>query len=116
MKPLNHSHDLPPPGKKGRTYICSCFIYLRPTAGAKLLMNKWIEELQDQPWSRAKKANDQPAFNWALNKTAGQVHIRSLLELQFCFLHSGDAQWRFLFLLIKPLTVIWLLVRSLSTI
>lgn len=83
MKPLNHSHDLPPPGKKGRTYICSCFIYLRPTNGAKLLMNKWIEELQDQPWSRAKKANDQPAFNWALNKTAGQVDILSLLLLHF---------------------------------
>ncbi|GER46372.1 UDP-D-xylose:L-fucose alpha-1,3-D-xylosyltransferase 1 [Striga asiatica] len=72
VKPLDHSHDLPPPGKKGRTYICSCMIYLRPTSGAKLLMNKWIEELQAEPWSRAKKANDQPAFNWALNKTAGQ--------------------------------------------
>lgn len=36
-------------------------------------MKKWIEELQAQPWSKAKKANDQPAFNWALNKTAGQV-------------------------------------------
>lgn len=46
-------------------------------------MNKWIEELQDQPWSRAKKANDQPAFNWALNKTAGQVDILSLLLLHF---------------------------------
>ncbi|GFY92478.1 nucleotide-diphospho-sugar transferase family protein [Actinidia rufa] len=72
VKPLNHSHDLPPPGKKGRTYICSCMIYLRPTSGAKLVMQNWIEELQAQPWSKAKKANDQPAFNWALNKTAGQ--------------------------------------------
>ena len=36
-------------------------------------MKKWIEELKSQPWSKAKKANDQPAFNWALNKTAGQV-------------------------------------------
>ncbi|KAL8457378.1 hypothetical protein ACS0TY_035295 [Phlomoides rotata] len=36
-------------------------------------MTKWIEELQDQPWSRAKKANDQPGFNWALNKTTGQI-------------------------------------------
>ncbi|MBA0730528.1 hypothetical protein Golax_000050, partial [Gossypium laxum] len=34
-------------------------------------MKKWTEELQAQPWSKAKKANDQPAFNWALNKTAG---------------------------------------------
>lgn len=36
-------------------------------------MKKWIEELQDQPWSKAKKANDQPGFNWALMKTAEQV-------------------------------------------
>lgn len=73
VKPPNHSHDLPPPGKKGRTYICSCMIFLRPTDGAKLVMKEWIEELQAQPWSKAKKANDQPAFNWALNRTAGQV-------------------------------------------
>ncbi|KAL8464997.1 hypothetical protein ACS0TY_034468 [Phlomoides rotata] len=39
-------------------------------------MTKWIEELQDQPWSRAKKANDQPGLNWALNKTAGQVDMQ----------------------------------------
>ncbi|KAK6142753.1 hypothetical protein DH2020_023101 [Rehmannia glutinosa] len=83
VKPLNHSHDLPPPGKKGRTYICSCMIYLRPTTGAKLLMKKWIDELQDQPWSRAKKANDQPAFNWALNKTSGQVDVYLLPQNAF---------------------------------
>lgn len=73
VKPLNHSNALPPPGKKGRPYICSCMIYMRPTTGAKLVMKKWIEELQDQPWSKAKKANDQPGFNWALKKTAEQV-------------------------------------------
>jgi len=73
VKPLNHSHELPPPGKKGRTYICSCMIFLRPSSGAKLVMKKWIEELQVQPWSKEKKSNDQPAFNWALNKTAGEV-------------------------------------------
>lgn len=73
VKPLNHSHDLPPPGKKGRTYICSCMIFMRPTDGAKLVMKDWIEELQAQPWSNAKKSNDQPAFNWALNRTAAQV-------------------------------------------
>lgn len=83
VKPLDHSHELPPPGKKGRTYICSCLIYLRPTVGAKLLMKKWIEELQDQPWSRAKKANDQPGFNWALNKTAGQVDVYLLPQKAF---------------------------------
>ncbi|KAL7125748.1 hypothetical protein ABFS83_14G137400 [Erythranthe nasuta] len=83
VKPLDHSHELPPPGKKGRTYICSCFIYLRPTSGANLLMKKWIEELQDQPWSRAKKANDQPGFNWALNKTAGQVDVYLLPQKAF---------------------------------
>ncbi|XP_010251585.1 PREDICTED: UDP-D-xylose:L-fucose alpha-1,3-D-xylosyltransferase MGP4-like [Nelumbo nucifera] len=83
VKPLNHSHDLPPPGKKGRTYICSCMIFLRPTSGAKLVMKKWIEELQDQPWSKIKKSNDQPAFNWALNKTAGQVDLYLLPQAAF---------------------------------
>lgn len=48
-------------------------IFMRPTDGAKLVMKKWIDELQAQPWSKLKKSNDQPAFNWALNKTAGQV-------------------------------------------
>ncbi|OMP08535.1 Reticulon [Corchorus olitorius] len=83
VKPPNHSHDLPPPGKKGRTYICSCMIFMRPTDGAKLVMKKWIEELQAQPWSKAKKANDQPAFNWALNKTAGQVDLYLLPQTAF---------------------------------
>ncbi|MBA0763488.1 hypothetical protein Gotri_012923 [Gossypium trilobum] len=83
VKALNHSHDLPPPGKKGRTYICSCMIFLRPKDGAKLVMKKWIEELQAQPWSKAKKANDQPAFNWALNKTAGLVDLYLLPQAAF---------------------------------
>lgn len=83
VKPLNHSHDLPPPGKKGRTYICSCMIFLRPTTGGKLIMKKWIEELQAQPWSKAKKSNDQPAFNWALNRTAGAVCCLCLLVIAF---------------------------------
>lgn len=83
VKPLNHSHDLPPPNKKGRTYICSCMIFLRPTSGAKLVMKKWIEEMQDQPWSREKKANDQPAFNWALMKTVGQVDLYLLPQSAF---------------------------------
>ncbi|KAJ6824129.1 UDP-D-xylose:L-fucose alpha-1,3-D-xylosyltransferase MGP4-like [Iris pallida] len=81
VKPLDHPHSLPPPGKKGRTYICSCMIYLRPTNGAKLVMKKWIEELTAQPWSKKAKANDQPAFNWALNKTAGQVDLYLCLRL-----------------------------------
>ncbi|KAE8813303.1 fucoside alpha-3-galactosyltransferase [Hordeum vulgare] len=72
VKPLNHSHALPPPGKKGRPYICSCMIFLQPTEGSKLLMRKWIEELKEQPWSKKVKSNDQPAFNWALLKTTGQ--------------------------------------------
>ena len=75
LKPEDHSHALPPPGKKGRTYICSCMLFLRPTEGAKLLMRAWIKELQERQWSPSQKANDQPAFNWALNKTAGQVHV-----------------------------------------
>ncbi|KAL6181420.1 hypothetical protein ACLB2K_048075 [Fragaria x ananassa] len=83
VKPLNHSHDLPPIGKKGRTYICSCMIFLRPTSGAKLIMKKWIEEMQQEPWSRAKKANDQPAFNWALDKNAAQVDLYLLPQAAF---------------------------------
>ncbi|KAK1275255.1 hypothetical protein QJS04_geneDACA011152 [Acorus gramineus] len=83
VKPLDHPHDLPPPGKKGRTYICSCMIFLRPTDGAKLVMKKWIEELKDQPWSKTKKSNDQPAFNWALNKTADQVDLYLLPQAAF---------------------------------
>ncbi|RZC67669.1 hypothetical protein C5167_011372 [Papaver somniferum] len=83
IKPLDHSNALPPPGKKGRTYICSCMIFLRPTPGAKLVMKKWIEEHQDQPWSKKAKANDQPGFNWALNKTAGQVDLYLLPQAAF---------------------------------
>lgn len=56
-------------------------------------MKKWIEELQAEPWSKAKKANDQPAFNWALNKTAGQVcsvclsgcYQTEIMILMLCF-------------------------------
>ena len=95
VKPLEHSHALPPPGKKGRPYICSCMIFLQPTEGAKLLMRKWIEELKEQPWSKQAKSNDQPAFNWALLKTAGQVrqaHLNlvcsmQILNLNFVLLH-----------------------------
>lgn len=83
VKPLNHSHDLPPPGKKGRTYICSCMIFLRPTSGAKLIMKKWIEEMQEQPWSKTQKANDQPAFNWALDKNAAQADLYLLPQAAF---------------------------------
>ncbi|KAK4803021.1 hypothetical protein SAY86_001224 [Trapa natans] len=83
VKPLNHSHDLPPPNKKGRTYICSCMIFLRPTPGAKLVLKTWIEELESQPWSRAKKANDQPGFNWALMKTAQKVDLFLLPQSAF---------------------------------
>ncbi|EFH70914.1 hypothetical protein ARALYDRAFT_892838 [Arabidopsis lyrata subsp. lyrata] len=37
IKPLNHSHGLPPRSRGGVTYVCSCMIFL-PTDGAKLLM------------------------------------------------------------------------------
>ena len=50
-------------------------IFLRPTNGAKLLMNKWIEEVGSLFWAKLKEGNDQPAFNWALNKTAHEVCI-----------------------------------------
>ncbi|ESW30862.1 hypothetical protein PHAVU_002G188500 [Phaseolus vulgaris] len=83
IKPLNHSHDLPPPGKKGRPYICSCMIFLRPTDAAKLVLKKWIEELQIQPWSKTVKSNDQPAFNWALMKIAKEVDLYLLPQAAF---------------------------------
>ncbi|KAJ8427374.1 hypothetical protein Cgig2_000503 [Carnegiea gigantea] len=83
VKPWNHSHDLPPPGKKGRPYICSCMIFLRPTSGAKLVLQKWIDELQEQPWTTTKKSNDQPAFNWALMKTEKQVDMYLLPQSAF---------------------------------
>lgn len=96
VKPLNHSNSLPPPGKKGRTYICSCMIFLRPTFGAKLVLRKWIEELEIQPWSRTKKTNDQPAFNWALNKTADQVKLYLLPQYAFPTggLYFKNETWR----------------------
>ncbi|WZZ27796.1 hypothetical protein YC2023_011197 [Brassica napus] len=69
IKPLNHSHGLPP-SRNGVTYVCSCMIFLRCTSGAKLLLKKWVEEIRAQPWSNteAKKPHDQPAFNRALHK------------------------------------------------
>ncbi|CAH2072072.1 unnamed protein product [Thlaspi arvense] len=63
--------------------ICSCTIFLRPTNGSKLLMKKWIEKLQAQPWSKSKKGNDQPAFNWALEQTAHQVDVYLLSQAAF---------------------------------
>ncbi|CAJ2677832.1 UDP-D-xylose:L-fucose alpha-1,3-D-xylosyltransferase MGP4-like [Trifolium pratense] len=83
IKPLNHSHDLPPPGKKGRPYICSCMIFLRPTDGAKVILKKWLEELQNEPWSRTKKSNDQPAFNWALMRNAKEADLYLLPQIAF---------------------------------
>ncbi|CAG7881802.1 unnamed protein product, partial [Brassica rapa] len=81
IKPLNHSHALPTPDRNGVTYICSCMIFLRPTNGAKLLMKQWIKELQSG--SKAYEGNDQPAFNWALNKTAHQVDLYLLSQAAF---------------------------------
>ncbi|CAL9238540.1 unnamed protein product [Arabidopsis halleri] len=42
IKPLNHSHGLPPRSRGGVTYVCSCMIFLRSTDGAKLLMKTWV--------------------------------------------------------------------------
>ncbi|ESQ43667.1 hypothetical protein EUTSA_v10015591mg [Eutrema salsugineum] len=84
VKPLNESHDLPPLNRYGVTNICSCMIFLRPTNGAKLLMKKWAEEIEAQPWSNSKaKPHDQPAFNRALNKTAHQVDVYLLPQAAF---------------------------------
>ncbi len=73
VKPETRSHELPPPGKKGRTHLCSCMLFLRPTEGARFLLHLWIEELQGQPWTFHVRENDQPGFTRALNKTASQV-------------------------------------------
>lgn len=96
VKPEDHSHALPPPGKKGRTYICSCMLFLRPTEGAKLLMRTWIKELEERQWSPSSRANDQPAFNWALNKTAGQVDVYLLPQVAFPSggLYFKNETWR----------------------
>ncbi|KAJ7523662.1 hypothetical protein O6H91_18G057600 [Diphasiastrum complanatum] len=83
IKPSNHSHALPAPGRKGRTYICSCLLFMRSSPGAKLLLRKWIEELHNQSWTPRVKPNDQPAFNWALNKTFGEVKLFLLPQESF---------------------------------
>ncbi|KAI9195377.1 hypothetical protein LWI28_014326 [Acer negundo] len=76
VKPLDHSHDL----EKGQLpNICSCMIYMRPTSGGKLVMKKWIEELE----AETMKTNDQPGFNRALMKTAGQVDLYLLPQAAF---------------------------------
>ncbi|CAF1715075.1 hypothetical protein Bca4012_040635 [Brassica carinata] len=36
-----------------------------------------------QPWSKLKKANDQPALNWTLNKTAHQMDLYLLSQAAF---------------------------------
>ena len=69
-------------------------IFLRPTDGAKLVLKKWIEELRIQPWSKTKKSNDQPAFNWALMKTAAEVCwiclILIIIKYIFCLQRSKN--------------------------
>ncbi|CAN6853055.1 unnamed protein product [Brassica oleracea] len=93
IKYLNQSHVLPPPDRNGVTYICSCMIFLRHTKGAKLLMKKWIKELQDG--TKAYEGNDQPAFNWALNKTSNQVDLYLLSQAAFPTggLYFQNATW-----------------------
>ncbi|KAM1074498.1 hypothetical protein ACFX11_019679 [Malus domestica] len=50
----------------------------------KMVIKKCIEELKDQPWSREKKANYQPAFNWALdNKFVNKVDLYLLSQAAF---------------------------------
>lgn len=96
VKPLDHSHGLPAPGRKGRTYICSCMLFIRPTHGGKLILKKWIEELEAQPWSPKAKANDQPAFNWALNRTASKISLYLLSQQNFPSggLYFNNETWR----------------------
>ncbi|CAK9222722.1 unnamed protein product [Sphagnum troendelagicum] len=83
VKPETRSHELPPPGKKGHTHLCSCMLFLRPTEGARLLLHLWIKELQGQPWTFHDRGNDQPGFTRALNKTASQVDVYLLSQVAF---------------------------------
>lgn len=46
-------------------------------------MKEWIQELEAQPWSNTRKSNDQPAFNWALKRTAAQVSSGHLPVIAF---------------------------------
>ncbi|KAJ4823973.1 UDP-D-xylose:L-fucose alpha-1,3-D-xylosyltransferase mgp4 [Turnera subulata] len=71
IKPLNHSHDLPHPTR-----------YMGGLT-SKLVMKKWIEEIEAQPWFKTAQINDQTAFNWALMKTAGQVDVYLLPQAAF---------------------------------
>ncbi|XP_074559546.1 UDP-D-xylose:L-fucose alpha-1,3-D-xylosyltransferase 1-like [Curcuma longa] len=94
VKPLNHSHNLPPPENNGQTNICSCMIFLRPTRGGKKVVRSWIEEIQNQKWSEKAKTNDQPAFNCALSKTAKEVDLELLPQAAFpsgrLYFQNGD--------------------------
>ncbi|XP_074558431.1 UDP-D-xylose:L-fucose alpha-1,3-D-xylosyltransferase 1-like [Curcuma longa] len=96
VKPLNHSHNLPPPDSKGQTNVCSCMIFLRPTRGGKKVITSWIEEIQQQHWSDKanSKPHDQPAFNRALGKTAKEVDLHLLPQAAFpsggLYFHNED--------------------------
>lgn len=96
VKPHDHPHALPAPGKNGRTYICSCMLFIRPTPGGKRILKKWIKEVKAQPWSPKVKTNDQPAFNWALNKTASKVNLYVLPQQAFPSggLYFKNETWR----------------------
>ncbi|XP_042404181.1 UDP-D-xylose:L-fucose alpha-1,3-D-xylosyltransferase 1-like [Zingiber officinale] len=94
-KPLNHSHNLPPPETDGQTNICSCMIFLRPTRGGKKLIRNWIEEIRKQHWSENAKPHDQPAFNCALRKTAKEMDLHLLPQAAFPSggLYFRNADW-----------------------
>ncbi|KFK27221.1 hypothetical protein AALP_AA8G353300 [Arabis alpina] len=95
IKHLNHSHNFSIPEQNGWSYICSCMLFLRPTNAAKLLMKKWIEEIQAQPWFNGMNGNDQPALNRALRKTPGQVDLYLLSQAAFPTggLYFRNAKW-----------------------
>ncbi|KAH7301404.1 hypothetical protein KP509_23G024400 [Ceratopteris richardii] len=80
----------------GHTYLCTCMLFIRPTTGRKLIIKEWIKEIEGKEWTASNKANDEPAFNRALNKTASSVKGYLLPQEAFpCGgLYFGNAAWR----------------------
>ncbi|KAH7301408.1 hypothetical protein KP509_23G024800 [Ceratopteris richardii] len=82
--------------RDGLPNICTCMLFVRPTTGGKLVISEWIKQIEAQVWSASNKANDQPAFNRALNKTASSV--KGYLLPQEAFPSGGiyfrNASWR----------------------
>ncbi|KAH7301403.1 hypothetical protein KP509_23G024300 [Ceratopteris richardii] len=96
VKGDGHSQEVAALDRDGLTYICTCMLFIRPTTGGKLIIKEWIKEIEAQQWSASNRANDQPAFNRALNKTSSSVKGYLLPQVAFpCGgLYFGNGGWR----------------------